>query len=206
MPVSSNAAVPITVLYIKHMVCARGIRVVRQELEGLGLRVLDVRLGAATVAGAPEELDWPQLRATLEAARFALLEAFHQTLVERVCLAVNQLLRQPGEALRHRTFGAAVARELGLTAGQLGAAFARLAAGETLVGYILGQRLAYAQELLAASPLGVGLIARQLGYTSLAHFSGQFRRVAHCSPSAYRKLLPTEPDRTGGHLPPNEAS
>ena len=43
------------VLYIKHMVCARGIRVVRQELEGLGLQVLDVRLGAATVAGVARE-------------------------------------------------------------------------------------------------------------------------------------------------------
>ncbi|MCB2410956.1 helix-turn-helix transcriptional regulator [Hymenobacter lucidus] len=205
MPNRPDAASPTTVLYIKHMVCARGIRVVRQELEGLGLQVLDVRLGAATVAGTAEELDWPRLRATLEAARFALLETFHQTLVERVSVAVNRLLREPGESLRHRAFGAAVARELGLTYGQLSAAFARLVGDKTLAAYILSQRLAYAQELLLASSLSVGLIARRLGYASLAHFSGQFRRLARCSPSAYRRLLRAEMAPVVGEEAPNHA-
>jgi hypothetical protein len=63
------------VLYIKHMVCARGIRVVRRELESLGLRVLDVRLGAATVATPAEQLDWARIRAALTTAGFALLES-----------------------------------------------------------------------------------------------------------------------------------
>lgn len=49
------------------------------------------------------------------------------------------------------------------------------------------------RELLATSTLGIGLIARWLGYGSLAHFSGQFQWAAHCSPSAYRKLLRAEP-------------
>lgn len=205
MPNRLDAASPTTVLYIKHMVCARGIRVVRQELEGLGLRVLDVRLGAATVAGTAEELDWPRLRATLEAARFALLETFHQTLVERVSVAVNRLLREPGESLRHRAFGAALARELGLSYGQLSAAFARLVGDKTLAAYILSQRLAYAQELLASSSLSVGLIARRLGYASLAHFSGQFRRLARCSPSTYRRLLRAEMAPVVGKEAPNHA-
>ncbi|MBC6609180.1 helix-turn-helix transcriptional regulator [Hymenobacter sp. BT188] len=179
-------------LFIKHMVCARGIRVVRRELEGLGLQVLDVRLGAATVAGPAEAVDWPRVRATLAAARFALLETWHQTLVERVSEAVNRRLRQPGEVLRHRAFGEAVAQELGLSYPQLSAAFARLGTGQTLAGYLLGERLAYAQELLASSALGVGLIARRLGYSSLAHFSGQFRRLTRCSPSTYRRRLGAE--------------
>ncbi|TGE22567.1 helix-turn-helix transcriptional regulator [Hymenobacter metallicola] len=205
MPNRPDSAAPTTVLYIKHMVCARGIRVVRQELEGLGLQVLDVRLGAATVAGEPEDLDWPRLRATLEAARFALLETFHQTLVERVSVAVNRLLREPGESLRHRAFGAAVARELDLTYGQLSAAFARLVGDKTLAAYILSQRLAYAQELLLTSSLSVGLIARRLGYASLAHFSGQFRRLARCSPSTYRRLLRAEMTSVVGKETPNHA-
>ncbi len=192
MTLRPDPALPSTVLYIKHMVCARGIRVVRRELEELGLEVLEVRLGAATVAGPPEQLDWPRLRATLEGARFALLETSQLTLLGRVGSAVHLLLRQSGEALRHRAFGPAVARELGLSYPQLNTAFARLVAGETLAGYIMGQRLAYARELLVSSALGVGPIARRLGYSSLAHFSGQFRRLACCSPSGYRKLMRAE--------------
>ena len=78
--------------------------------------------------------------------------------------------------------------------------------GQTLAGYILSQRLAYAQELLASTSLGVGLVARRLGYASLAHFSGQFRRVTRCSPSTYRKLRRTEQPTLGVDFLPNDAS
>lgn len=186
MSMSAHPTLPSTVLYIKHMVCPRGIRMVRRELQQLGLRVLDVRLGAATVAGSADELDWAGIRQALAQAQFALLETAHQTLLERVRAATQELLRQP-EPVRHRAFGAALAGELGFSYGLLNAAFARLAGGATLASYITSQRLAYARELLETSPLGVGRIARQLGYRSLAHFSGQFRRATHCAPSAYRR-------------------
>ncbi|WP_022821594.1 helix-turn-helix domain-containing protein [Hymenobacter norwichensis] len=182
----SEPAPPTTVLYIKHIVCARCMRVVRQELEQLGFKVLEVRLGAATVATAAEQIDWPRLRSALKVAGFALLESVHQTLLGRVQVTVHQLLRQP-PGLRHRAYPAAVAQELGMPVTQLSAAYAHLVTGDSLAGYIVRERQAYAQELLASSTLGVGLIARQLGYSSLAHFSGQFRRLAACSPSTYRK-------------------
>ena len=174
------------VLYIKHMVCARGIRVVRQELESLGLHVLAVRLGAATVAGPAEQLDWPRLRQALAAAGFALLESPAQALVERVKLAVAELLRR-AEIPRHRDFVPTLARELNLDRRRLHTAFAQLPGHESLLGYISSQRLAVAQELLTTSRLAIGRIAQRLGYGSLAHFSGQFRQFAQCSPSAFRQ-------------------
>jgi AraC-like DNA-binding protein len=188
-------------LYIKHMVCPRGIRVVRQELEGLGLRVLDVRLGAATVANAGEQLDWARVREVLAAAGFALLESSEQALADRVQETVAALLRR-ADTLRHRDFISALAREVGVDSRRLHAAFARLPGHASLIGYITGQRLAYAQELLLTSKLDIGRIARQLGYGSLAHFSGQFRRFAQCSPSAYRQR---EAARTKA-ITPNDAS
>ena len=176
------------VLYIKHMVCSRGIRIVRRELENLGLRVVEVRLGAATVASPAEQLDWARIRAALTAAGFALLESPAQSLVDRVKLAVAGLLRRP-VTLRHREFIPALAREVDLDSRRLHAAFAQQPGHKSLISYITSQRLAYAQELLATSRLDIGRIARQLGYGSLAHFSGQFRRFAQCSPTAYRQQL-----------------
>lgn len=190
------------VLYIKHIVCSRGMRVVRQELESLGLRVLEVRLGAATVAGSDSQLDWARIRTTLASAGFALLESPEHALVGRVKQAVGALLRR-ADTLRHRDFIPTLAMEVGLDSRRLHTSFARLAGHESLFSYITRQRLSYAQELLATSRLDIGRIARQLGYGSLAHFSGQFRRFARCSPSAYRQ-------RTGvaNQLPaaPNDAS
>ncbi|MGY3089379.1 AraC-like DNA-binding protein [Hymenobacter sp. UYAg731] len=174
------------VLYIKHMVCARGVRVVRQELESLGLRVLDVRLGAATVAEAGPQLDWARIRDVLAVAGFALLESPEQALADQVQQTVAALLRR-ADTLRHRDFIPTLAREMGLDSRRLHASFARLPGHATLISYVTGQRLAYAQELLLTSKLDIGHIARELGYGSLAHFSAQFRRFAQCSPSAYRQ-------------------
>jgi len=187
-PLSPSSALPGCVLYIKHMVCLRGIRVVRQELESLGLRVLDVRLGAATVADAGVQLDWTRIRAALATAGFALLENPGHALADQVRRTVSELLRR-SDTLRHRDFIPALAREVGLDSRRLHAAFARLPGHEGLISYVTGQRLAYAQELLLTSGLDIGGIARRLGYGSLAHFSGQFRRFAQCSPSAFRQRV-----------------
>lgn len=173
------------VLYIKHIVCPRGIRVVRQELECLGLRVLAVRLGAATVAVPPGGFDWPRLRATLTAAGFALLENPARDLMGCLAVRVAELLRQR-PALRHRAFMEVLAQRLDLRPARLAAAFVEYHRG-SLTTYITGQRLGYAQELLTNTALGIGAIARLLGYISLAHFSGQFRGVVGCSPTAYRQ-------------------
>ncbi len=186
------------VLYIKHMVCTRGIRVVRQELESLGLRVLDVRLGAATILGAADELDWARIRAGLVTAGFALLENPQHVLVAQVKELVAEWLRH-ATPVRHRDFIPALAQAVGLSVRQLRGLFA---GSQHLPGYIMHQRLTYAQELLGASSLGIGHIARQLGYGGLAHFSGQFRRFAHCAPSAYRQQ---EASRTEAATP-NDAS
>ena len=191
------------VLYIKHMVCARGIRIVRQELEGLELRVLDVRLGAATVANAGEQLDWARIRGVLATAGFALLENPQHVLAAQVKQLVDELLRRP-DTLRHRDVIPTLAQEMGLSVRQLHGLFAQLPGPESLLSYVTGQRLAYAQELLLTSRLDIGRIARQLGYGSLSHFSAQFRRFAQCSPSAYRQREATRP-RTEAATP-NDAS
>jgi len=194
------------VLYIKHMVCPRGIRVVRRELESLGLRVLTVRLGAATVAGPAPALDWPRIRAGLAAAGFALLENPEQVLAAQVRQLVDELLRRP-HTLGHRDVIPTLAQEVGVGVRQLHSLFARLPGPGSLTGYIKHQRLALAQELLGASPLNIGRIARQLGYSSLAHFSGQFRQFAQCAPSAYRQQLRTAADAAARHGEvPNSAS
>ncbi|MFC6224920.1 helix-turn-helix transcriptional regulator [Hymenobacter artigasi] len=186
LPVSLSPDAASCVLYIKHMVCPRGIRVVRQELESLGLRVLDVRLGAATVADAGEQLDWARIREVLAAAGFALLENPQHVLAAQVKQLVDELLHRP-VMLRHRDFIPALAQEVGLNVRQLHSLFAQLPGSESLLSYITRCRLAYAQKLLLTSTLDIGRIARQLGYGSLSHFSGQFRRFAQCSPSAYRQ-------------------
>ncbi|NVO86280.1 helix-turn-helix transcriptional regulator [Hymenobacter terrestris] len=182
------------VLYIKHMVCARGAQTVRLELEKLGLVVHAVRLGAATVAHAPDELDWQRIRKALAKVGFALLKDPAYARVTKVKQLIADLLHRPN-AIAHRDFIPTLTQTAGLSARQLHRLFAQQPAPTSLLSYIKQQRLLCAQELLITSPAGIGQIARQLGYSSLAHFSGQFRRFAHCAPSTYRQQRPAPADK-----------
>ena len=189
------------------MVCARGNRVVWRELEKLGLTVHDVRLGAVTVAQPATELDWGRIREALARAGFDLLEDPQYVLAAQVRQTVAKLLRGPNP-IEHRDFVPALAQVVGLSVRQLHRLFTQLPDHERLPGYVTRQRLRYAQELLAAaaSP-GMGQVARQLGYRSLAHFSGQFRRFMHCAPSVYRQQLhAVEEAATSKAATPNDAS
>jgi AraC-like DNA-binding protein len=60
--------------------------------------------------------------------------------------------------------------------------------GSTLEHYIIALRIERVEELLRASPLSLTQIAGQLGYSSVAHLSNQFKKVTGQTPSAYKVL------------------
>ena len=59
--------------------------------------------------------------------------------------------------------------------------------GKPLMEYAQDKRLAEAEKLLRETSLSVSEIAEQLGYSTLAYFSGCFRKKFGQAPSAYRK-------------------
>ena len=59
--------------------------------------------------------------------------------------------------------------------------------GITGAVYILGIRMAYAQQLLeSARKYPIATVARKCGYEDSNNFSRTFKRYAGCSPSEYR--------------------
>ncbi|HEY4612826.1 MAG TPA: hypothetical protein VII11_07585 [Bacteroidota bacterium] len=67
-----------TILYIKNMVCPRCIRVVNEELTGLGLDVRSVILGEVVVSGSPNELPMKKIQQVLHDNGFELIEENEQ--------------------------------------------------------------------------------------------------------------------------------
>jgi AraC-like DNA-binding protein len=77
------------------------------------------------------------------------------------------------------------ARRLGCTADELRATVRRLT-GFGVKDYLVQIRLGRAKELLADSPMPVGLIAREVGYDDPGYFSRLFTRRVGLSPSDFR--------------------
>ncbi|MBF6615860.1 helix-turn-helix domain-containing protein [Pollutimonas thiosulfatoxidans] len=68
----------------------------------------------------------------------------------------------------------------------------RLGTGMTLPQYLREERMRRAQRLLTQTSLPVAVIAREVGFSSVANFSHAFRQQVGMPPSAFRKQSPLE--------------
>jgi len=78
-----------------------------------------------------------------------------------------------------------LARRVGLSPTWFARAFRRRYS-ITAQRYLLGRRIEHAQALLRTTDLPIGRIGERLGFLDAQHFNKQFRRVAGCTPSAFR--------------------
>jgi AraC family transcriptional regulator len=181
-----------TRLIIRNMVCGQCVRAVRHTLESLGLAVSQVVLGAADVAGPVP--DAAAVRQALQAAGFELVENPAQQLVEQVKAVVVELIHYtPAAELRHN-FSVYLTQRLGRDYHYLSQQFSAQE-GLTLEKFIIRQKVERAKELLSYQEATVAEVASQLGYSSAAYFTNQFRQVTGMSPTEFQQLGPGSASR-----------
>jgi len=60
--------------------------------------------------------------------------------------------------------------------------------GTTIEKYFINQRIEKVKELLVYDELSLSEIADQLGYSSVAYLSNQFKKITGLTPSFYKGL------------------
>ena len=174
-----------TTLQIKHMVCPRCIQSVVQLLEQLEIAQTEVSLGQVKL---PQPLTPPQqtaLEAGLKKLGFELLEDREQQLVNQIkSLLIDWVHYQPSSSSLN--LSERLSQALHRDYSSLSKTFSQRQ-GTTIEQYWMQQRLERAKELLSYGEQAVGQIALDLGYSSTAHFSNQFKKYMGCSPTAYQK-------------------
>ena len=60
--------------------------------------------------------------------------------------------------------------------------------GTTIEQYLINQKVEKIKELIIYDELNLSQIAVRLGYSSLAHLSGQFKKVTGLTPSHFKRL------------------
>ncbi len=182
-------------LLIKNMVCPQCIRVVTEDLTALGLRVQHVVLGAADVTTADGQApDLAAVRARLEEAGFALLEDPRAQLVEQIKTLLVTLIHYPLPGPRLLNYSDYLAEHLGREYHYLSHLFSA-EEGLTIEKFIIRQKVERAKELIGYGELSIAQVAEQLGYSSPAHLSRQFRQLTGLTPSEFQRLGPASPAR-----------
>lgn len=177
------------ILHIKNMVCERCIRVVREELEKIGLKVTGIELGRAEVIHPIQPVSRQRIREVLDSSGFALLEGRKARLVESIKTEIIRSVRRDAEKEpMDMKFSDYLASRLHMDYSYLSTIFSS-SEGITIEQYIILQKIERAKELLQDGDLNLSEIAYTLGYKSVQHLSGQFKKVTGMTASRYREGL-----------------
>lgn len=173
-------------LYIKNMVCNRCILVVEQELEKLNIDSCRVALGEVeTRSDIPTE-KLERLSHNLSALGFELLDDSKQQLIEKIKNIIIQQVHHSQEE-NHYKFSEILSASLHKDYSYLSNLFSDVE-GITIEKFIINQKIEKVKELITYDELSLSEIAFQLGYSSVAHLSNQFKKVTGLTPSHFKKV------------------
>ena len=174
-------------LHIKNMVCHRCRLAVAATLEKLHLKPLHISLGEVRLE--EKELDkeqQEQLSEALQAQGFELIDDRRSQLIEQVKTFVIDSIHYRDEPPT-KNYSALLSQHLHHDYSYISRLFSEVE-GITIEQYIITQKIEKVKELLLYDQLSLSQIAFQLGYSSTAHLSAQFKKLTGLTPSAFRQM------------------
>jgi AraC-like DNA-binding protein len=173
-------------LYIKNMVCHRCKMVVRAELEKLNLHPVNIALGEVLIE--EKELQKEQqnnLSVALKAVGFELIDNRRSKVIEQIKTFVIDTIHYKEEQPKKK-FSELISKHLHHDYSYLSNLFSEVE-GITIEQYIINQRIEKVKELLVYDELSLSQIALDLGYSSTAHLSNQFKKLTGLTPSQFKQ-------------------
>ncbi len=168
------------------MVCNRCILVVQQELQKLDIASCKVTLGEVETEADifPEKL--ALLEKKLDALGFELLDNSKKQMIEKIKNIIVQKVHHTQDK-DHYNFSEIISKSLLKDYSYISNLFSEVE-GITIEKYIINQKTEKVKELIIYDELSLSEIAYQLGYSSVAHLSNQFKKVTGLSPSHFKQL------------------
>ncbi|MBS1530042.1 MAG: helix-turn-helix transcriptional regulator [Bacteroidetes bacterium] len=172
-------------LHIKNMVCDRCQMIVRQQLESLGFTVNGVTLGQADITPEPGEEQMHLIAAALKVPGFELIDKESDKTVEAIKNVIIGLVHHSDLSELSTNFSEQISTRLNRDYAHLSRLFSN-AQDKTIERYIIEQKIEKIKELLEYGELNLNQIAYQMGYSSSAHLSTQFKSITGLTPTDFK--------------------
>lgn len=168
------------------MVCHRCKIAVKAEVEKAGLHPVTVSLGEV---GIEEKEITTQQLSTLAAALneigFELIDDRRSKLIEQIKTFIIDQVHYKEEQ-PDKNYSVLLSQHLHHEYSYISNLFSEVE-GITIERYILNQKIEKVKELMTYDELSLSQIAYQMGYSSTAHLSSQFKKVTGLTPTQFRK-------------------
>jgi YesN/AraC family two-component response regulator len=169
------------------MVCQRCVQAVGEALSSVGLHANKIELGELDLKES--SLNQEQLAAldkVLGDRGFERIDDRKARLIESIKNKVIKMIHHSDQVDRKYNWSTQLSEELHYDYNYLSNLFSAVE-GITLEQYIIRQKIEKVKELLFYDELSLSEIALKLGYSSVAHLSGQFKKVTGLTPSELKK-------------------
>lgn len=170
------------------MVCDRCIRVVRQDLENIGIKVTKTALGYVELAEQANISQFQAIKNTLQNSGFELITDQRLAVVEQIkLLVINEVYQLNTDKSSSQNFSDFLVKKLGYDYSFISSLFSSIEK-TTIEKYIIAQKIERTKELLFNGDLSLSEIAWKLNYSSVAHLSNQFKQIMGITPSEFKKI------------------
>ncbi len=168
------------------MVCSRCNMVVKAQFESNGLCPISVTLGEVEIEEQLTKAQLQQLDIALKQVGFEIIDDHKSQIIERIKNTIVTLVHHSPENIK-TNLSEFIASQIHHDYSYLSNLFSEVE-GTTIEKYFIAQRIERAKELLVYNQLTLSEIADQLGYSSVAYLSNQFKKVTGFTPTYFKSI------------------
>lgn len=172
---------------IKNMVCDRCLKSVETIFRTAGANLNKISLGVVTLNEPLPADKLQQVREALGAEGFAIIDDQRARLVEQVKRLIIELVHYKELDEMKENLSGYLSHALHKDYHYLSNLFSAVA-DTTIEQYFILQKIEKVKEWLVYNELTLSEMAFRLGYSSVAHLSGQFKKITGFTPSQFKQL------------------
>ena len=174
-------------LRIKNMVCGRCIKVVAAIFVQTGISPVSVELGIVKLKAELNDEQRSGIKTLLEKEGFELLDDQRAKLIDDIKRIIIELVHYGKMDEMDTNLSQYLADKLHKDYQYLSSLFSSIE-NSTIEQYFILQKIEKVKEWLVYDEFTLSEIAFKLGYSSVAHLSGQFKKVTGFTASEFKQL------------------
>lgn len=173
-------------LFVKNMVCNRCISVVTAEMRKLGFEEAMVTMGEVNIPNELKSEEMQKIAEALNSHGFEIIDDKKSAVIEKIKTLVIDQIHHANDRLKVN-YSTLISGKLAKDYSYLSNLFSEVE-GVTIEQYIILQKIEKVKELLVYDELSLSQIADEMGYSSVAHLSNQFKKVTGLTPSHFKSI------------------
>lgn len=174
-------------LYLKFDINTICKKVLQEQLDSLNLNYSVLGFGEVEINNTPPAETIKKLNQNLNDYGISVVESHKSVLVQKIKDAIVEMVYSDEKLSTSKT-SAYLADKIGQSYGYISNLFSDVTY-TSIANYIILQKIERAKQLILTNELTITEIAWKLNYSSVAHFSNQFKGATGLTPSAFQRII-----------------